>query len=254
MAPYYDKLWWKRALYDFYANGDFVPLFEVISQIMWRNCKSDVLDEIQIPKQTEHLSWLQFNAVENHFYQQQFQQFCTSQKADLQRRFPDLESKSLKLSELSKNDCIHSSILSRLLQVRQACVHPSVVRNGYLSMEKKCVTMDQVLERLIDNTKLECEEAHRKLLCALNGLAGIELLKNEFEKAGDYYQEAIDSWNANKDFKTDSLQVYFLLLNILYAIPSTNTTAIHKILSANRKNKRTKKDEIISLLLTRENF
>ena len=36
--------------------------------ILWRTCKTDVLDQIDIPPQTEELHWLQFSPVEEHFY------------------------------------------------------------------------------------------------------------------------------------------------------------------------------------------
>ena len=206
VQPYCKGLWWKRALYDHYINGDFVPLFNTIAQIMWRSCKADVIEEICIPKQTEITSWLQFSAVERHFYQQQFRRLSTKTKTDIQTRFPGLDSmKSIKLSDLSRHD--FNYILHPLLQLRQACIHPAVVRNGYLSMEKKCVTMDQVLQKLIDTTKLECEEAHRKLICAMNGLAGVELLREDVSSAVKCYQDAMKSWESNKDINTDSLQV-----------------------------------------------
>ena len=54
----------------------------------------------------------------------------------------------------------------------QACCHPAVVRGSCLSLGKKDSSMEGLLERLISNIKVECEDAHRKLICALNGIAG----------------------------------------------------------------------------------
>ena len=67
--------------------------------------------------------------------------------------------------------------------------------------------MDQILQKLIDNTKLECEEAHRKLICSLNGLAGVYILKDDFEQAINTYRQAVSSWKEKEHLKTDSLQV-----------------------------------------------
>lgn len=205
VQPYNHFTWFKRALFDHYENGNCLPLFDLMSRLMWRSCKVDVLDEICIPKQTEYLSWLQFSAVEHHFYQKEFDRLSVTCEADIKKRFPDINSRSIPMSEMSKD--VMSWLLSRLLTLRQACIHPAVSKSSYLSLEKTCVTMEQVLKKLIDNTRLECEEAHRKLICALNGAAGVELLQKNVVAASNYYCEAIKSWRENKELKTDSLQV-----------------------------------------------
>lgn len=74
-------------------------------------------------------------------------------------------------------------------------------------MQKSTLTMDKLLESLISKAKLECEEAHRQLLFAFNGLAGIHILKEEWPEAVEMYREATRSWTEHEEtFRTDALQ------------------------------------------------
>ena len=41
------------------------------------------------------------------------------------------------------------------------------------------MTMAELLESLTAKTRQECEEAHRQLVCALNGQAAVHLMKEE---------------------------------------------------------------------------
>ena len=214
VKPYDSKLWWYRALLDHHQHGDFVPLFNTLTQLVWRTCKADVIDQIQIPKQTEYTTWLRLNAIERHYYQKEFESISKTSESDLKKRFPDFESKTIKLSDLTKSET--TRFLNPLLQLRQACIHPVVVRNGIINFEKMCVTMEEVLQKLIYSTKQECVEAQRKIVCALNGLAGVYILKKDHLNAVNLYREAIASWTEKDAFQTDSLQVRLMLYDLYY--------------------------------------
>lgn len=200
VKPYDKKLWWNRALLDHHQHENFRPLFDMLTQLVWRSAKADVIDQIQIPKQTEYATWLHLSAIERHYYQKEFDHQSKS-KDDVMKSMPD---KSVRICDLSKNDL--NKFLYPLLQLRQACIHPGVVTNGHINFEKKCISMDHVLAKLIESNTLECEDSHRKLICALNGLAGISILKKDFEEAAKFYQEILAHWKGT-DLSTDSLQV-----------------------------------------------
>jgi len=69
--PYVLSHWWKHCLYDPYLRGDKGKLEGLLCQVMWRTAKKDVLHQINIPKQTEHVHWLSFSPIEEHFYRKQ---------------------------------------------------------------------------------------------------------------------------------------------------------------------------------------
>ena len=41
------------------------------------------------------------------------------------------------------------------------------------------MTMEELLKSLIKKTKVECEEAHRQQVAAMNGLAGLSIIREE---------------------------------------------------------------------------
>jgi hypothetical protein len=47
VLPYSHKTWWERLLFwPYIRHGDALPLINLLSQIFWRNAKSDVADEV----------------------------------------------------------------------------------------------------------------------------------------------------------------------------------------------------------------
>lgn len=59
----------------------------------------------------------------------------------------------------------------------KACCHPQAVRGKFLPISKKTLTMEELLKTMIKNTQYECEEEHRKLISALNGIAAIHIIE-----------------------------------------------------------------------------
>ncbi|XP_015204205.1 E3 ubiquitin-protein ligase SHPRH [Lepisosteus oculatus] len=199
--PYWVKHWWDLLLYRPYRRGNSEPLYNLIGRLMWRSAKKDVIDQIQIPPQTEEIHWLHFSPVEGHFYHRQHE--VCSQDALL--KLQKISDWSLKLSSLDRRTV--NSILYPLLRLRQACCHPQAVRGEFLPFQKSTMTMEELLKSLQKKCRVECEEAHRQLVCALNGLAGIHIIRGEFVCATELYREVLRSSEEHKDkLKTDSLQ------------------------------------------------
>ncbi|NXW10210.1 SHPRH ligase, partial [Fregetta grallaria] len=171
--PYWVKHWWDQLLYRPYCRKNPRPLYSLIAKIMWRSAKKDVIDQIQIPPQTENVHWLHFSPVERHFYHRQHEVCCQDALAKL-RKISDW---TLKLSSLDRRTV--TSILYPLLRLRQACCHPQAVRGEFLPLQKSTMTMEELLTSLQKKCRTECEEAHRQLVCALNGLAGIHIIKGK---------------------------------------------------------------------------
>ncbi|NXX77199.1 SHPRH ligase, partial [Urocolius indicus] len=199
--PYWVKHWWVQLLYRPYCRKNPHPLYSLIAKIMWRSAKKDVIDQIQIPPQTENVHWLHFSPVERHFYHRQHEVCCQDALAKL-RKISDW---TLKLSSLDRRTV--TSILYPLLRLRQACCHPQAVRGEFLPLQKSTMTMEELLTSLQKKCRTECEEAHRQLVCALNGLAGIHIIKGEYALAAELYREVLRSSEEHKEkLKTDSLQ------------------------------------------------
>lgn len=201
IEPYCVKHWWVRLLYRPYCKKNPQLLYSFIAEILWRSAKKDVIDQIQIPPQTEEIHWLHFSPVERHFYHRQHEVCCQDAVVKL-RKISDW---ALKLSSLDRRTV--TSILYPLLRLRQACCHPQAVRGEFLPLQKSTMTMEELLTSLQKKCGTECEEAHRQLVCALNGLAGIHIIKGEYALAAELYREVLRSSEEHKGkLKTDSLQ------------------------------------------------
>ncbi|XP_023605934.1 E3 ubiquitin-protein ligase SHPRH isoform X3 [Myotis lucifugus] len=201
VEPFCVKHWWVRLLYHPYCRKNPQPLYSFIAKILWRSAKKDVIDQIQIPPQTEETHWLHFSPVERHFYHRQHEVCCQDAVVKL-RKISDW---ALKLSSLDRRTV--TSILYPLLRLRQACCHPQAVRGEFLPLQKSTMTMEELLTSLQKKCGTECEEAHRQLVCALNGLAGIHIIKGEYALAAELYREVLRSSEEHKGkLKTDSLQ------------------------------------------------
>ncbi|XP_060077806.1 E3 ubiquitin-protein ligase SHPRH-like [Ylistrum balloti] len=209
LDPYWVKHWWTTLLYNPFCQGDPQPLHNVLSSVLWRNAKKDVIDQINIPDQSEHVHWLTFSPVEDHFYRRQYKD-CASAARRSYSKWTDL---STKLSSLDRHTV--SQLLSPLLKLRQACCHPQAVRGEFIPLQKNTMTMDELLESLIKKAQTECEESHRQLVAAINGTAGLHIIKEEYSEAVDMYREVLWSVEEHKDYlRTDKLQLLHTLYNL----------------------------------------
>ncbi|RXM34826.1 E3 ubiquitin-protein ligase SHPRH [Acipenser ruthenus] len=129
--PYWVKHWWEQLLYHPYRRGNPHLLYSLIARLMWRSTKKDVLDQIQIPPQTEEVHWLHFSPVKGHLYHRQHE-VCSKDTLVKLRKISDW---NLKLGSLDRRTV--NSILYPLLRLRQASCHPQAVWGEFLSIQKR---------------------------------------------------------------------------------------------------------------------
>ncbi|GLG99404.1 E3 ubiquitin-protein ligase SHPRH [Gryllus bimaculatus] len=195
VEPYCSQRYWTRCLYIPYCQGNTEPLHKLLDLIMWRTMKKDVLHEINIPEQTHQFHWLNFTPVEEHFYRLQHT-LCTNDFILMCSKFGEI------------------NLLKPLLRLRQACSHHHVVR-GFLVGQKATMTMEELLESLLKKTKLEAEECFRRTIAAMNGLAGIHIIKEMWTEAIEHYREVLRISEEYKDsLKMDTLQRIHTLHNL----------------------------------------
>ncbi len=208
--PYNLHYWWRKCLFEPYMRGQTRDLEKVLCQIMWRTTKKDVLDQINIPKQTEEIHWLSFSPVEEHFYRRQH---IDSSREAVSRIKKFEKQNDMRLSELDRNSL--NNLLQPLLRLRQSCCHPQAVRGQFMSLQKSTMTMEELMEQMIKKVTLECEEENRKYSSALNGLCGIDMFEEKFEDAAEKYRDALRYVEEYKGkIKTDTLQKLHTVTNL----------------------------------------
>ncbi|XP_074286458.1 uncharacterized protein LOC141611745 [Silene latifolia] len=232
---------WTEVIREPYERRDIASVaftHQLFRQLMWRSSKSHVADELQLPAQEEHVSWLSFSKVEEHFYQRQHES-CVDVAHEVVRRFKNdiLNTKDpgSKFSDSMPDPFIThleaEKLLNSLLKLRQACCHPQVGGSGLRSLQHSPLTMEEVLSVLISKTKLEGEEALRKVVSSLNGLAGIAILRGEPTNAASLYKEGLAlAEEHSEDFRLDPLLNIHIHHNLAEILKSASNSLSMKSL------------------------
>ncbi|CAH2058593.1 unnamed protein product [Thlaspi arvense] len=222
--PFDVSRWWTEVIRDPYERRDAKAMefaHKIFKQVMWRSSKLHVADELQIPPQEECVSWLNFSAIEEHFYSRQHET-CVSYAREvietlkrdiLKRGHSSFDNPLITHAEAAK-------LLNSLLKLRQACCHPQVGSSGLRSLHHTPMTMEEILMVLVRKTQNEGEEALRVLIVALNGIAAIAMLKQEFSEAVSLYKEALNITEEHaEDFRLDPLLNIHILHNLAEILP-----------------------------------
>ncbi|MFS8013257.1 putative chromatin remodeling SNF2 family [Helianthus anomalus] len=205
---------------------------------MWRSSKAHVADELLLPPQEECLSWLSLTPIEEHFYQRQHETCLTYAREVIQsskRNVSEDQTAGVDSSDSVLTHMEAAKLLNSLLKLRQACCHPQVGSSGLRSLQQTPMTMEEILmvriigaKRagqlvLVGKTKVEGEEALRKLVVALNGLAGIAIIKQDFPQAISLYKEALElAEEHSEDFRVDPLLNIHIHYNLSEILPLTS--------------------------------
>ncbi|KAL7107476.1 hypothetical protein ACP275_06G057200 [Erythranthe tilingii] len=262
-SPFDVLRWWTDVISNPYERGDAGArafTHNYFKQLMWRSSKAHVWDELQLPPQEERVSWLSLSPIEEHFYQRQHET-CVDDAREVVESFKD-DVRKKKTSDSGSSDTSSETYITNmdaaklfnsLLKLRQACCHPQVGSSGLRSLQKSPMTMDEILSVLIGKTKIEGEDALRKLVVALNGLAGIAIIKQDFPEAVSLYKEALDLVREQSDdFRLDPLLNIHIHHNLAEVLPFTEKIFQHpnpNIISHNSLNSPSslaRNDEIIN--------
>ncbi|XP_021758247.1 E3 ubiquitin-protein ligase SHPRH-like isoform X1 [Chenopodium quinoa] len=232
-SPFDVSRWWAEVIREPYERKNVAAMaftHQIFRQLMWRSSKAHVADELELPPQEEQVSWLSFSAVEEHFYQRQHETCVDFAREVLERFKSQSLSKHCSASSSSVPDpfVTHleaTKLLNSLLKLRQACCHPQVGGSGLRSLQLSPMTMDEILSVLISKTKLEGEDALRKVVSSLNGLAGIAIIQGELSNAASFYKEALNlAEEHSEDFRVDPLLNIHIHQNLAEVLKSASNT------------------------------
>jgi E3 ubiquitin-protein ligase SHPRH len=209
LAPFDDKNWFQSCLGSMVAGVD--KRFQaLLDRCFWRSTKASsiIKRQLGIPEMTENRVILKFSSIEKHFYSNQLE--ATLRLAGASNATGGVR-KSSEIIHLSES----------IQRLRAACCHPQVgthgvgggrlkrQRHGHAgenSVAAKVMSMENILETLISDARLKCEEAQRVAIMHTNAMAGICRLKVKARgrgvsvdqddrtlllKSGDTYRESL---------------------------------------------------------------
>ena len=192
--PFHDKDWFVNSF--LLSQGDAMKrLSHLLRKVMWRSTKQNcsVREQMGIPEQEEKKVMLHFSSIEKYFYNKQYEEAIGA----VQR-----------WSAAGRPDKLHLA----LNKLRAACCHPQVGASGLTGRSNRqqgsryVLSMEEILNKLIEDSKGRVEEAQRLFVMHTNGMACLSKLKAEssessetkkkhMEKSLDTYLEVIDMMN-----------------------------------------------------------
>jgi E3 ubiquitin-protein ligase SHPRH len=157
-----DEHLWRRYFVEPYARGSPGALHALLKLVVWRTSKEDVLQELELPPQIEHVLRIRLRPEERHFYMRQEQ---------------------VMMQWMAERSRSHDDSFAHLTSLRAACCHPQVGVHRLSSFLPTGTPMGlgELRTIMCDKTRIECEEDLRSVLASRNGLAGLALLEGEKE-------------------------------------------------------------------------
>lgn len=128
-----------------------------------------MINEIQLSVPIYSLKKLEFSQIERDFYLHQASLCQDAVKGQLARMDPNR-----KLSELPQT--VRLFVLNHALKLRQTCCHPRICFPPTLSA-RQFNSLQDVLDKMLQDLKVNAIKAHRDYIAAVIGTAGILILQ-----------------------------------------------------------------------------
>ncbi|KAE9531943.1 hypothetical protein AGLY_010145 [Aphis glycines] len=212
-------------------KGEKTIMYEYFSKLIWRSSIENVHSELNLPKLTKEQHWLTFSQIEKYFYFNQHD-LCASMFSDIATRvFPSLD---ISVKNIDKKNIYN--IIRPLYKLRQACVHPQAVNGQFLKI-KGTMTMEKLMDVMIDQCRVHCNDTLRSLVSLHNALAGLYLIRAEPENAVEHYRTVLGLMDKYKDkqLKIDTVQKIHVMYNLATVIEE-NTFLTKKLSDSNLKS------------------
>lgn len=192
-----------------YRAGRHEEMIKTLSRVMWRTCKKDVEDQINIPKQTEILHRIDMSDLQKCYYGQahidakrnflrNVQDFLLRQAGigRHERKFgysDELIDYNLKDKYLYQlNNATLKIFLEPLRKLRQDCTIPSILHKiNDQTRVKKILKPEELHEHLVSKTSIESKSQLRSICSSINGIAAIKFSEKEYDEAINYYKQIL---------------------------------------------------------------
>ena len=212
-SPYTDEQLFIR-LCNEYRWGAHREMIEILSKVMWRTCKKNVEQEINIPKQSNVIHEVEMTDLQKYFYRQEHiatkPQFMKNvhdylrrngpvqlvkrvrngQLCDVYERVIDLSMKNKFLYQL--NNATLKIFLEPLRQLRQDCTIPSIFqKSNEQTRVKQTLKPAELHEHLVSKTSIEAKSALRTVCSSINGMAALKIAEEKYEEAMNLYKQVL---------------------------------------------------------------
>ena len=189
-------------------------MIKILSKVMWRTCKKNVEQEINIPKQSNVIHEVEMTDLQKYFYRQEHlaakPQFMKNVQDYLRRNGPvqlvkrmkngqlievyerviDLSMKNKFLYQL--NNATLNIFLEPLRQLRQDCTIPSIFqKSNEQTRVKQTLKPAELHEHLVSKTSIEAKSALRTICSTSNGIAALKIAEEKYDEAMRLYKHVL---------------------------------------------------------------
>ncbi|KAG7341954.1 SNF2-related protein [Nitzschia inconspicua] len=190
LTPLDNKAWFRSCLSPT-VDGVEHRIIAMLKDCFWRSTKASniIKKQLGIPEMTENRVILKFSSIERHFYSTQLS--ATLGLVGCLTSHSNMKSKK-QMERLSES----------VQRLRAACCHPQVGTHGVTggrlnrarliegnSVAARVLSMEQILDKFIDDARQKCEEAQRLAIMHTNAMAAITRLKSEARSRGIRVEE-----------------------------------------------------------------
>lgn len=225
LRPFNEKDWFKHLIKSNFGDVD-ARIAHLLKECLWRSTKANesVRQQMGIPEQIEKKIFLDFSSVEKHFYQRQLEETILAANSVIDR--------ANKARNTKKCDLLSH----QLHRLRAACCHPQVGSSGIgktgtktASVANGVLSMSQILDRLIDDAKIQAEESQRLFTLNTNAIACLYKLKAE---SGNRAGSLVDS-EEEIALLTKSCNAYFKAIDVADSNSSPSSIVGEAVLTGN---------------------
>lgn len=192
-----------------YRAGRHDEMVSTLVKVMWRTCKKDVEDQINIPKQTEVLHQVEMSDLQKCYYRQAHidgkRNFMSNVRDFLLRQAGigrndrklgysenriDYSLKDKYLYQL--NNATLKMFLEPLRKLRQDCTIPSILhKTNDQTRVKKVLKPEELHEHLVSKTSIESKSQLRSICSSINGTAAMKFAEKEYDAAVSCYKQIL---------------------------------------------------------------
>lgn len=185
--PYSEKNSWYLLMKPIIRNNDLKPLINVFKKIMWRTCKSGVLEQINIPPQTEVINYIEMSEMEKYFYKRKITEYLKTN----QRKIIFQRENYLLFCQMGGET--KNVILESVKMLRQDCtVQTKFTKSkGENLIEDNILNPSELFQYLVLLNEHEGKFYLNQMIEFANQVAALHIFNKDYAKACYVYKQIL---------------------------------------------------------------
>ncbi|VDO22996.1 unnamed protein product [Heligmosomoides polygyrus] len=174
--PYYIREVWEGYFLNPWMAGRKDQLIQLMSQLMWRNTKKDVADQLKTVQRKENLVELTFSPIEERLYSTKIEK-CKEKITSILRELCVTYSPSIPLFKLpvATVEAMFSVVNDIRASILAGEAHKKRKNLNCIS-DFRIFSPKLIIRKLFDDARVAVVQRHREVVANRNALAGICML------------------------------------------------------------------------------